>query len=67
MVKPGKQFMIRKEIFQRIQRDFEENGIQFARKEVRVKVDSDTAQLSKAESQAVGAAALEASEKKPAV
>ena len=67
MVKPGKQFMIRKEIFQRIQRDFEENGIQFARKEVRVKVDSDTSQLSDSDSQAVGAAALEASEMKPAV
>jgi small-conductance mechanosensitive channel len=67
MVKPGKQFMIRKEIFQRIQRDFEENGIQFARKEVRVKLDNDTPQLSKSESQAVGAAALEASEMKPVV
>lgn len=67
MVKPGKQFMIRKEIFQRIQRDFEENGIQFARKEVRVKVDSDSAQLSKSDTHAVGAAALEASSPKPAL
>lgn len=67
MVKPGKQFMIRKEIFQRIQRDFEENGIQFARKEVRVKVDSDSPQLSKSETHAVGAAALEASSPKPAL
>jgi len=67
MVKPGKQFMIRKEIFQRIQRDFEENGIQFARKEVRVKVDSDAGHLAESEVQAVGAAALEASDAKPAV
>ena len=67
MVKPGKQFMIRKEIFQRVQRDFEENGIQFARKEVRVKVDNDNVQLSQAEIQTLGAAALEASEMKPAV
>jgi len=41
MVKPGKQFMIRKEIFNRVQSEFEKNGIQFARKEVRVKLDSD--------------------------
>lgn len=67
MVKPGKQFMIRKEIFQRIQRDFDEHGIQFARKEVRVKVDGHTEALSESEIQAAGAAALEASGAKPAV
>lgn len=66
MVKPGKQFMIRKEIFQRIQKEFEKNGIQFARKEVRVKLDSDgPTQLSDAEANAVGAAAFEASNPKP--
>lgn len=67
MVKPGKQFMIRKEIFQRIQRDFEANGIQFARKEVRVKLDNDTPVLTEAQNQAIGAAALEASEAKPSI
>ncbi len=66
MVKPGKQFMIRKEIFNRIQKEFEKNGIQFARKEVRVKLDSDgPTQLSEAEANAVGAAAFEASNPKP--
>ena len=67
MVKPGKQFLIRKEIFQRIQRAFEENGIQFARKEVRVKVDTEGPALSEVESNAVGAAALEVSEVKPQI
>lgn len=67
MVKPGKQFMIRKEIFQRIQHDFEANGIQFARKEVRVRVDNRGPELSESDTNAVGAAALEASESKPAV
>lgn len=68
MVKPGKQFQIRKEIFQRVQSEFERNGIQFARKEVRVKLDGperDTP-LSEADKSAIGAAASEASEMKPA-
>ena len=69
MVKPGKQFMIRKEIFQRVQSEFEKNGIQFARKEVRVKLDSPSpgdAPLSDSDVNAIGAAALEASGEKPA-
>lgn len=64
MVKPGKQFAIRKEIFQRVQRDFETNGIQFARKEVRVKLDkseSDDVELSEDDRRLIGAAASEAS------
>lgn len=66
MVKPGKQFAIRKEIFQRVKSEFEKNGIQFARKEVRVKLDGDTPkQLSDTEVSAIGAAALEASGQKP--
>jgi len=66
MVKPGKQFMIRKEIFQRVQSEFDKNGIQFARKEVRVKLDSDNpTNLSESEANAIGAAALEASSAKP--
>ena len=36
MAKPGKQFMIRKEIFNRVSAAFAENGIDFARREVRV-------------------------------
>lgn len=41
MAKPGTQFMMRKELYVRIQKAFEENGIQFARKEVRVKLDGE--------------------------
>ncbi len=69
MVKPGKQFQIRKEIFQRVQQEFDKNGIQFARKEVRVKLDGggqSEAHLSDADKSAIGAAAQEASEPKPA-
>lgn len=36
--KPGRQFVIRKEIFNQVQKAFDENGIEFARKEVRVKI-----------------------------
>lgn len=41
MAKPGTQFMMRKELYVRIQKAFDENGIQFARKEVRVRLDGD--------------------------
>jgi small-conductance mechanosensitive channel len=62
MAKPGKQFMIRKEIFNRVNKDFAANGIEFARREVRVALPSmknaqeltpeDTAAISAAASQA---------------
>jgi len=35
---PGGQFVIRKEVYQRVQKAFEANGIEFARKEVRVRL-----------------------------
>ncbi|MCR9126776.1 MAG: mechanosensitive ion channel family protein [Rhodobacteraceae bacterium] len=38
MAKPGSQFMIRKEIFNRVSAAFAENGIDFARREVRVAI-----------------------------
>ncbi len=38
MAKPGKQFMIRREIFNRVSAAFAENGIDFARREVRVAI-----------------------------
>ena len=64
MAKPGKQFTLRKEVFQRVQRAFDENGIQFARKEVRVKVDGpDTANLTEEDKQAIAAAAADSAEK----
>ena len=63
MAKPGKQFVLRKEIYSRVQKAFDENGIQFARKEVRVRIDGERAdELSESERQAIGSAASEASE-----
>ena len=38
MAKPGKQFMIRKEVYVRVQKAFEEAGIPFARKQVMVHI-----------------------------
>jgi len=64
--KPGKQFGVRKEIYKRVQKAFEENGIQFARKEVRVNIP-ENAQLDDKQKEAVaGAAAAAAAEPKPA-
>ena len=39
MAKPGRQFMIRKEIFVRVQQAFEDAGIEFAKKAVIVQID----------------------------
>ncbi len=36
--KPGRQWMVRKDVYARIQRMFDENGIEFARREVRVNI-----------------------------
>jgi len=38
MAKPGTQFTIRKEIYNRVRNAFKENGIEFARREVRVAI-----------------------------
>ncbi|AXI44686.1 mechanosensitive ion channel protein MscS [Sulfitobacter sp. SK012] len=38
MAKPGTQFTIRKEIYNRVRKEFEANGIEFARREVRVAI-----------------------------
>lgn len=38
MAKPGTQFTIRKEIYNRVRNEFKENGIEFARREVRVDI-----------------------------
>ncbi len=38
MAKPGRQFVLRKEVYNRVKKAFEENGIEFARREVRIAV-----------------------------
>lgn len=58
MAKPGKQFTIRKEIFNRVKAAFAENGIEFARREVRVALPDDF-QASEETKEAVAAAATE--------
>ncbi len=64
MTKPGKQFMIRKEIFNRVNAAFAENGLEFARREVRVALPSlEPGQtLSDADKSAISAAAGEAAQ-----
>lgn len=57
MSKPGKQFMIRKEAYIAVQNAFAENGIDFARPEVRVVVDDDDEMTERQKTAAAGAAA----------
>ena len=61
--RPGGQWMIRKEIYNRVQKAFEENGISFARREVFVRVsDDDEEELTPDQKRAAGAAAAQAAE-----
>ncbi|WP_170751067.1 mechanosensitive ion channel family protein [Ruegeria lacuscaerulensis] len=62
MAKPGKQFTLRKEIFNRVKASFKENGIDFARREVRVAIPGleDADHLTEEQKAAVGAAAADA-------
>jgi small-conductance mechanosensitive channel len=62
MTKPGAQWIIRKEIYSRVQKAFEENGIEFARKEVRVNIPGLelNADLDEKQKEAIAAAATSA-------
>jgi len=61
---PGRQWVLRKEVYARVQEAFDAHGIQFARKEVRVRIEGAGAEekLSDADRHAIGAAAAEAAE-----
>lgn len=64
MSKPGKQFMIRKEIFNRVSAAFAEAGIEFARREVRVALPERARgeELSDEDKRAISAAATQAAQ-----
>jgi len=68
MARPGEQFVIRREIFQRVQKAFEENGIQFAKRQVAVYVPPGQGGEAPSEQAISGAAAaaIAAREKGPA-
>jgi small-conductance mechanosensitive channel len=63
--KPGGQWMIRREIYTAVQKEFKENGIEFARKEVRVQMPNseEDARLSVEQKTAIARAASEGAEK----
>ena len=65
--RPGDQWEIRKQVYNRVQKAFEENGIEFARKEVRVTMpdDIDTKHLSETQINSIKAVASEAAETPP--
>ena len=64
MSKPGRQFVLRKEIYNRVKKAFEENGIAFARREVRVALPGleDASKLTDADKEAIAAAAGDAAQ-----
>ncbi len=65
MAKPGTQWIIRKDVFTRVQKCFEDNGIEFARKEVRVQIPGldEHTELNGDQKKAIAAAASEVAEK----
>jgi moderate conductance mechanosensitive channel len=65
MAKPGEQFIIRRELFQRVQQEFEAAGIHFARRQVSVYVPP-TAPGEAPDPQAAAAAAAAAQEQEEA-
>ncbi len=63
MAKPGRQFMIRKEVYVRVQQAFDEAGIPFARKQVMVHIpglDGKPESLNRDDAHRVAAAAADA-------
>ena len=61
MAKPGTQFTLRKEIFNRVNAEFAANGLEFARREVRVALPSmDTSNLTEDDKSVISAAATQA-------
>lgn len=62
MAKPGKQFTLRKEIYNRVKAAFAENGVEFARREVRIAMPPgmQASDLSEEDKANVAAAAAEA-------
>ena len=64
--RPGTQFLLRREIFKRVQEAFAENGIDFARREVRVDLGENSRNLSKEQVMKIGAAVAEPPVIKPA-
>lgn len=66
MAKPGRQFVLRKEVYNRVIRAFEEAGISFARREVRVAIPGiDNTSLNDEQKEAVAAAASQATDALP--
>jgi len=61
MAKPGKQFVLRKEVYNRVIKAFEEAGISFARREVRVAIPGmDANKLTDEQKSSIAAAASDA-------
>jgi small-conductance mechanosensitive channel len=57
--KPGEQFVIRREAYQRIKQAFDDAGIHFAHRQVTVFVPPGTTEPAASDSAAAGAAAVE--------
>lgn len=64
MARPGSQWLIRRDAYQKLRDEFDKNGISFAQRDVKVRVESDRP-LSEEEMKAVAGAAQQAVEAPP--
>jgi len=63
MAKPGTQWVIRKQVYAKVQKAFDENGIHFARREVRVQMSpGGELEIDEDQAQALAAAAAAAAD-----
>lgn len=62
MTKPGEQWLVRRDAYQKVRDAFEKNGIRLAERNVKVEIDRDPATLTEEERNAVAAAAQQAAQ-----
>lgn len=62
MTKPGEQWLVRRDAYQKVRDAFDANGIRLAERNVKVEIDRDPASLSPEERSAIAAAAQDAAQ-----
>ncbi|MEM7439384.1 MAG: mechanosensitive ion channel family protein [Pseudomonadota bacterium] len=62
MTKPGEQWLVRRDAYQKVRDIFEANGIRMAERNVKVEIETDPSKLTEEEKHAIAAAAQEASQ-----
>lgn len=62
MTKPGEQWLVRRDAYQKVRDAFEKNGIRMAERNVKVEIEGDPSKLTEEDKHAIAAAAQQAAE-----